>query len=186
MGHNAFLRWSALQHQSFIDPADNKRKIWSESHVSEDFVMVRFDSEWGSRTRNPHARSCGRLRTSSQRATSPGPSALFSSRRVTQLISQLGSVHEPRIPRGRLPIMCRRVSLATRTRSPTRQKYLKACTTGSTVGRSTPGDAPRWFSIRSATGSPDHRSPRCTGRSFAARHRWRSSCRARPTFQATG
>ncbi|KAL8278286.1 hypothetical protein RQP46_009318 [Phenoliferia psychrophenolica] len=40
VGHNAFLRWSALQHQSFIDPTDNKRKIWSESHVSEDFVMT--------------------------------------------------------------------------------------------------------------------------------------------------
>ncbi|KAI5478077.1 hypothetical protein MNV49_005442 [Pseudohyphozyma bogoriensis] len=39
MGHNAFLRWSALQEQAFIDPEDGVRKIWSESHVSEDFVI---------------------------------------------------------------------------------------------------------------------------------------------------
>ncbi|KAL8276305.1 hypothetical protein RQP46_011300 [Phenoliferia psychrophenolica] len=41
VGHNAFLRWSALQHQSFLDP-NGKRVIWSEEHVSEDFVMVRM------------------------------------------------------------------------------------------------------------------------------------------------
>ncbi|KAI0771442.1 glycosyl transferase family group 2-domain-containing protein [Irpex lacteus] len=40
VGHNAFLRWSALQDASFIDPADGKRKIWSESNVSEDFDMA--------------------------------------------------------------------------------------------------------------------------------------------------
>jgi hypothetical protein len=40
VGHNAFLRWSALQDASFIDPADGQRKIWSESNVSEDFDMA--------------------------------------------------------------------------------------------------------------------------------------------------
>ncbi|KAM0754659.1 hypothetical protein T439DRAFT_284745 [Meredithblackwellia eburnea MCA 4105] len=36
VGHNAFLRWSALQHQAFYNKGD---AIWSENHVSEDFVM---------------------------------------------------------------------------------------------------------------------------------------------------
>ena len=36
MGHNAFLRWSALQEQAL---ANEDGKIWSEDHVSEDFVM---------------------------------------------------------------------------------------------------------------------------------------------------
>ncbi|KIM44070.1 hypothetical protein M413DRAFT_443129 [Hebeloma cylindrosporum] len=40
VGHNAFLRWSALQDAAFIDPADNVKKIWSESNVSEDFDMA--------------------------------------------------------------------------------------------------------------------------------------------------
>ncbi|KAF9220635.1 hypothetical protein BS17DRAFT_310069 [Gyrodon lividus] len=40
VGHNAFLRWSALQDAAFIDPADGKTKIWSESNVSEDFDMA--------------------------------------------------------------------------------------------------------------------------------------------------
>ena len=41
VGHNAFLRWSALQDAMFEDPEDNnKRKIWSESNVSEDFDMA--------------------------------------------------------------------------------------------------------------------------------------------------
>ncbi|KAG8215894.1 glycosyl transferase family group 2-domain-containing protein [Butyriboletus roseoflavus] len=40
VGHNAFLRWSALQDAAFIDPADGKPKIWSESNVSEDFDMA--------------------------------------------------------------------------------------------------------------------------------------------------
>ncbi|OJT11702.1 hypothetical protein TRAPUB_11764 [Trametes pubescens] len=40
VGHNAFLRWSALQDAAFIDPADGKSKIWSESNVSEDFDMA--------------------------------------------------------------------------------------------------------------------------------------------------
>ena len=40
VGHNAFLRWSAMQDASFVDPADGKRKIWSEANVSEDFDMA--------------------------------------------------------------------------------------------------------------------------------------------------
>jgi cellulose synthase/poly-beta-1,6-N-acetylglucosamine synthase-like glycosyltransferase len=40
VGHNAFLRWSALQDAAFIDPVDNVKKIWSESNVSEDFDMA--------------------------------------------------------------------------------------------------------------------------------------------------
>ncbi|KAJ1022854.1 hypothetical protein NDA13_004904 [Ustilago tritici] len=40
VGHNAILRWSAMQEASFIDPEDGIRKIWSESHVSEDFDMA--------------------------------------------------------------------------------------------------------------------------------------------------
>ena len=43
MGHNAFLRWDALQNCSFVDPADGVRKFWSEAHVSEDFdCALRF------------------------------------------------------------------------------------------------------------------------------------------------
>ncbi|KAE8540333.1 hypothetical protein D1P53_003278 [Cryptococcus gattii VGV] len=40
VGHNAFLRWSALQECMFVDPDDNIRKIWSEDHVSEDFQIA--------------------------------------------------------------------------------------------------------------------------------------------------
>ncbi|KAF5381647.1 hypothetical protein D9615_005482 [Tricholomella constricta] len=40
VGHNAFLRWRALQDAAFIDPADGKEKIWSETNVSEDFDMA--------------------------------------------------------------------------------------------------------------------------------------------------
>lgn len=40
VGHNAFLRWSAVQDASFIDPDDGKRKQWSESNVSEDFDLA--------------------------------------------------------------------------------------------------------------------------------------------------
>jgi hypothetical protein len=39
VGHNAFLRWSAIQDAAFIDE-DGVRKIWSESNVSEDFDMA--------------------------------------------------------------------------------------------------------------------------------------------------
>jgi len=40
VGHNAFLRWSALQDAAFEDPCDNTKKIWSETNVSEDFDMA--------------------------------------------------------------------------------------------------------------------------------------------------
>jgi hypothetical protein len=40
VGHNAFLRWKAIQDAAFIDPADGIEKIWSESNVSEDFDMA--------------------------------------------------------------------------------------------------------------------------------------------------
>lgn len=40
VGHNAFLRWSAVQDAAFIDPADKKRKQWSEANVSEDFDLA--------------------------------------------------------------------------------------------------------------------------------------------------
>jgi cellulose synthase/poly-beta-1,6-N-acetylglucosamine synthase-like glycosyltransferase len=40
MGHNAFLRWKALQDAAFVDPEDGKRKIWSENNVAEDFDMA--------------------------------------------------------------------------------------------------------------------------------------------------
>lgn len=40
VGHNAFLRWQALQDAAFVDSADGKPKIWSESNVSEDFDMA--------------------------------------------------------------------------------------------------------------------------------------------------
>ncbi|KIY52210.1 hypothetical protein FISHEDRAFT_63947 [Fistulina hepatica ATCC 64428] len=39
MGHNAFLRWKAIQDAAFID-TDGQEKIWSESNVSEDFDMA--------------------------------------------------------------------------------------------------------------------------------------------------
>jgi hypothetical protein len=39
VGHNAFLRWQAVQDASFVD-SDGNEKIWSERHVSEDFDMA--------------------------------------------------------------------------------------------------------------------------------------------------
>ncbi|KAK9467990.1 glycosyl transferase family group 2-domain-containing protein [Lipomyces arxii] len=40
VGHNAFLRWSAVQEIAYADETDNGRiKYWSEAHVSEDFEM---------------------------------------------------------------------------------------------------------------------------------------------------
>jgi hypothetical protein len=39
VGHNAILRWSAIQEVSFRDE-DGQEKFWSESHVSEDFDMA--------------------------------------------------------------------------------------------------------------------------------------------------
>lgn len=38
VGHNAILRWTAIQELSYRD-SDGYDKIWSESHVSEDFDM---------------------------------------------------------------------------------------------------------------------------------------------------
>lgn len=40
VGHNAFLRWSAIQDAAFVDPLDGVKKIWSEANVSEDFDMA--------------------------------------------------------------------------------------------------------------------------------------------------
>lgn len=37
VGHNAFLRWKAIQSVSFTE--GGIEKFWSESHVSEDFDM---------------------------------------------------------------------------------------------------------------------------------------------------
>jgi membrane glycosyltransferase len=37
VGHNAFLRWKALQSIEFVDPKDRQTKWWSDAHVSEDF-----------------------------------------------------------------------------------------------------------------------------------------------------
>lgn len=39
IGHNAFLRWSAVQDAAFVDPDDGIRKQWNESCVSEDFDL---------------------------------------------------------------------------------------------------------------------------------------------------
>ncbi|KAF7430553.1 hypothetical protein PC9H_006261 [Pleurotus ostreatus] len=39
VGHNAFLRWSAMKEAAFVDK-DGQRKYWSEEHVSEDFDMA--------------------------------------------------------------------------------------------------------------------------------------------------
>ncbi|KAJ5289634.1 Major facilitator coppper-regulated transporter crmC [Penicillium atrosanguineum] len=37
VGHNAFLRWKAIQSIQFVDPSDGETKWWSDAHVSEDF-----------------------------------------------------------------------------------------------------------------------------------------------------
>ncbi|GKU04577.1 hypothetical protein FLAG1_10110 [Fusarium langsethiae] len=37
VGHNAFLRWKAVQSVAFVDPSDKVTKWWSDAHVSEDF-----------------------------------------------------------------------------------------------------------------------------------------------------
>lgn len=34
------MRWAALQEAAFVDPADGKKKMWSETNVSEDFDMA--------------------------------------------------------------------------------------------------------------------------------------------------
>ncbi|EPQ28118.1 uncharacterized protein PFL1_04445 [Pseudozyma flocculosa PF-1] len=41
VGHNAFLRWSAIREVAFEDDVDpGVSKIWSDAHVSEDFDMA--------------------------------------------------------------------------------------------------------------------------------------------------
>lgn len=40
VGHNAFLRWSAVQHIAYDCPDDDREKYWSEATVSEDFDMA--------------------------------------------------------------------------------------------------------------------------------------------------
>jgi membrane glycosyltransferase len=40
VGHNAFLRWSALQECAQVDQEDGIARVWSESHVSEDFEVA--------------------------------------------------------------------------------------------------------------------------------------------------
>ncbi|KAI8651093.1 Glyco-trans-2-like domain-containing protein [Fusarium keratoplasticum] len=37
VGHNAFLRWKAIQSVEFVDRSDGITKWWSDTHVSEDF-----------------------------------------------------------------------------------------------------------------------------------------------------
>ncbi|KAJ9112325.1 hypothetical protein QFC19_000745 [Naganishia cerealis] len=39
IGHNAFLRWAAVQDAAFVDPDDGITKQWNESCVSEDFDL---------------------------------------------------------------------------------------------------------------------------------------------------
>ena len=40
VGHNAFLRWSAVQNIGYGCPIDHREKYWSEETVSEDFDMA--------------------------------------------------------------------------------------------------------------------------------------------------
>ena len=40
VGHNAFLRWSALQECAQVDDFDGAARVWSECHVSEDFQVA--------------------------------------------------------------------------------------------------------------------------------------------------
>ncbi|KAJ6449984.1 glycosyl transferase family group 2-domain-containing protein [Mycena sanguinolenta] len=40
MGHNAFLRWSAIQDVPLVTYEEGASKIWSETNVSEDFDMA--------------------------------------------------------------------------------------------------------------------------------------------------
>ena len=40
MGHNAFLRWSAIQDVAIVADEEGVPNIWSESKVSEDFDMA--------------------------------------------------------------------------------------------------------------------------------------------------
>lgn len=46
VGHNAFLRWKAIQSISYMDESDGRTKWWSEKHVSEDFdISLRLQME---------------------------------------------------------------------------------------------------------------------------------------------
>ncbi|CAN0355340.1 unnamed protein product, partial [Hapterophycus canaliculatus] len=47
VGHNAFLRWSAIREVSWVDAKDGERKFWSEAHVSEDFDLALRLQVWG-------------------------------------------------------------------------------------------------------------------------------------------
>lgn len=40
VGHNALMRWSAIQAAAAFEDGDGYEKYWSESHVSEDFDMA--------------------------------------------------------------------------------------------------------------------------------------------------
>ncbi|KAK0720786.1 glycosyl transferase family group 2-domain-containing protein [Lasiosphaeris hirsuta] len=40
VGHNAMLRWTAIQDAAAFEDEDGYEKFWSESHVSEDFDMA--------------------------------------------------------------------------------------------------------------------------------------------------
>ena len=40
VGHNAFLRWSAMQECAQVDDYDGEKRVWSECHVSEDFQIA--------------------------------------------------------------------------------------------------------------------------------------------------
>lgn len=40
VGHNAFLRWSAIQFIGYYSEEDGREKWWSEETVSEDFDMA--------------------------------------------------------------------------------------------------------------------------------------------------
>ena len=39
VGHNAFIRWKALQSVAFFDESDGQTKWWSDTCVSEDFDL---------------------------------------------------------------------------------------------------------------------------------------------------
>lgn len=39
VGHNAFIRWKALQSVAFFDKSDDQTKWWSDTCVSEDFDL---------------------------------------------------------------------------------------------------------------------------------------------------
>ncbi|KAN0099601.1 Glycosyl transferase family group 2 domain containing protein [Hyaloscypha variabilis] len=39
VGHNAFIRWKALQSVAFVDESDGQTKWWSDSHITEDFGL---------------------------------------------------------------------------------------------------------------------------------------------------